>query len=76
MINHCGLNRLNQITSLLTTHLKNAQSDVTLLSKLKALDEILYFAVDLPLQYQDWAYSNRLALKVSEGTKDPIAIKC
>lgn len=64
MINTCGLNRLNQIPSFLITHIKNARTNSTLLQKMKGLGEILYCALDLPREYEDWAYGNGLPIRV------------
>lgn len=72
MVNCYGLNRLNQLTSFLTIHLKNASSNANLLQTLKDLDEVRYCALELPSQYEEWGYSHGLALKVSKINSDTV----
>jgi hypothetical protein len=64
MIHHCGLNRLNQFATFLTTHLRSARHDSEMRSSLRNLDEILYSGLALASEEEDWAYQNGIKLRV------------
>lgn len=63
MITRCGLNRLNQFSTFLTTHLKHARQDPKLLGLLRNLDEVLYSGLMLAPEHEAWAYANGIKLK-------------
>jgi len=64
MIHHCQLNRLNQFSTFLSVHLRNARQNLKLLGYLQSLDEILYSGLSLPREDEDWAFKNGLKVKV------------
>jgi hypothetical protein len=66
MIDRCGLNRINQFSTFLTTHFRNAREDPKLLRLLCALDEVLHSGIALAQEEEDWAYSNGIKLRVRE----------
>jgi len=64
MVERCGLNRLNQFATFLTTHLKNSRTNPKLVTLLAGLDEVLYSGLPLAREEEEWAYRNRINLKV------------
>lgn len=65
MITRCGLNRLHQFATFLSTHLRHARHNPKLLAYLQSLDTILYSGLPLPQEDEDFAYQNKLKLVVS-----------
>lgn len=63
MIARCGLNRLNQFATFLTTHLKRSRQDAKLLGLLQGLDEILYSGLMLAPEQEAYALQHGLRLK-------------
>lgn len=65
MIKRCGLNRLHQFATFLSTHIRHARQNPKLLALLQSLDTVLYSGLPLPREDEEFAYSNRLNLVVS-----------
>lgn len=63
MIQHCGLNRLNQFSTFLTNHLRQSRQNPKLLKALRHLDEVLYSGIPLDRDDENWAYQNGLKVK-------------
>ncbi|EGN97003.1 hypothetical protein SERLA73DRAFT_111801 [Serpula lacrymans var. lacrymans S7.3] len=70
MIHRCHLNRLNQFSTFLAGHLRNARHNPKLLSLLRSLDEILYSGLPLNREEEEWAYCNGLKLKNLFGSTE------
>ncbi|KAG6337325.1 hypothetical protein ID866_1750 [Astraeus odoratus] len=70
MINRCDLNRLNQFSSFLSTHLRESRRNPKLLQRLRSLDEILYSGLPLEREDEDWAYKNGLKMKNLFGSTE------
>ncbi|KAH7883690.1 acetyl-CoA synthetase-like protein [Phlebopus sp. FC_14] len=70
MIHHCHLTRLNQFSSFLSTHLRNARQDPKLLAYLQSLDEILFTGLPLTREDEDWAYRSGLKIKNLFGSTE------
>lgn len=66
MVHRCGLNRLNQFSTFISSHFRNARENPKLLVDLQMLDSILYSGLPMPQEEEDWAYRNGLKLSVSE----------
>lgn len=64
MVHRCGLNRLNQFAAFLANHLRASRLDPKLLSLLSSLDEVLYSGMPLAREEEEWAYRNRIKLRV------------
>ncbi|KAL5518873.1 hypothetical protein ACEPAH_556 [Sanghuangporus vaninii] len=62
MITRCGLNRLHQFATFLSTHLRHARHNPKLLAYLQSLDTILYSGLPLPQEDEDFAYQNKLRI--------------
>lgn len=62
MITRCGLNRLNQFATFLSTQLRSSRSDPKLLHLLQGLDDILYSGLPLPQEDEKWALDHGLRL--------------
>lgn len=65
MIKRCGLNRLHQFATFLSTHIRHARQNPKLLALLQSLDTVLYSGLPLPREDEEFAYSNGLNLVVS-----------
>lgn len=63
MVQRCNLTRLNQFSTFLTIHLRNARQDPKLLTLLRDLDEILFAGLPLPSDEEQWAYNNGLPMR-------------
>ncbi|KAH9922993.1 acetyl-CoA synthetase-like protein [Amylocystis lapponica] len=63
MIRCCGVNRLMQFASFLSTHLRNSRDNSKLLGVLQGLDEVLYSGLALPREDEEWAYRNGILLR-------------
>ncbi|KAG9314458.1 hypothetical protein JVU11DRAFT_5255 [Chiua virens] len=63
MIHRCHLNRLNQFSTFLSSHLRNARSNPKLLEQLRSLDEIIFSGLPLNREDEEFAYRNGLKLK-------------
>lgn len=70
MIQRCGLNRLNQFSTFLSTHLRNSRQNPKLLQALQHLDEVLYSGLPLDRDDEDWAYKNGLKMKNLFGSTE------
>ncbi|KXN89924.1 hypothetical protein AN958_04928 [Leucoagaricus sp. SymC.cos] len=70
MINHCGLNRLNQFAAFLANHLRRSRTDKELLSELVGLDEVLYSGLPLPRDEEEWAYKSGIKLRNTFGSTE------
>ena len=68
MIKRCGLNRLHQFASFLSTHLRRARLDPKLLSLFQSLDCVLYSGLPLPKEEEEFALSNGINVVVSQVT--------
>ena len=64
MILRCHLNRLNQFSTFLSTHLRNARLDSKLLGQLKSLSEIAFSGLPLYREDEEFAYHHGLQIKV------------
>lgn len=64
MIQRCGLNRLHQFASFLSTHIRHARQNQKFLVYLQGLDTIIYSGLPLPQEDEDFGYQNRLKLVV------------
>lgn len=62
MITRCGLNRLNQFATFLSTQLRASRNDHKLLNLLQGLDDILYSGLALPHEDEQWALQHGLRL--------------
>lgn len=65
MIHRCGLNRLNQFSTFISTHFQKARGSPKLLADLQILDSIAYSGLPMQREEEDWAYTNGLKLSVS-----------
>lgn len=65
MIKRCGLNRLHQFATFLSTHIRHARQNPKLLALLQSLDTVLYSGLPLPREDEEFAYSSGLNLVVS-----------
>ncbi|KAF8140146.1 hypothetical protein EV363DRAFT_1311770 [Boletus edulis] len=63
MIHRCHLNRLNQFSTFLSSHLRNARLHPKLLGQLQTLDEIIYSGLPLRHEDEEFAYHNGLKIK-------------
>lgn len=70
MIARCGLNRLNQFATFLSTQLRASRSDTKLLNALQNLDEVLYSGLMLPREDEEWAYKHGIMLKNLFGSTE------
>ncbi|KAK2461831.1 hypothetical protein APHAL10511_006294 [Amanita phalloides] len=70
MIERCGLNRLNQFSTFLSTHFRNARKDNKLLVKLQGLDEALYCGLSLPRDDEEWAMKNSIKIRNLFGSTE------
>ncbi|KAH7931106.1 acetyl-CoA synthetase-like protein [Leucogyrophana mollusca] len=70
MIHRCHLNRLNQFSTFLSTHLRNSREDPKLLGLLQSLDQILFTGLPLGREDEDWAYRNGLKLRNLFGSTE------
>lgn len=66
MIHRCGLNRLNQFSTFISSHFRKARESPKLLTDLQMLNSVLYSGLPMPQEEEDWAYRNGLKLSVSE----------
>ena len=64
MVYHCGLNRLNQFATHLSSHFRNCRLNPKAVAMLASFDEVLYSGLALPVEDQDWAYRNGIRLRV------------
>ena len=64
MILRCDLNRLNQFSTFLSAHLRNARSHPKLLGHLRNLSEIIFSGLPLPREDEEFAYRNEIKIKV------------
>ena len=64
MILRCHLNRLNQFSTFLSSHLRNARSHPKLLGQLRSLSEIIFSGLPLCREDEEFAYHNGLKIKV------------
>ncbi|KAI0788607.1 hypothetical protein C8Q75DRAFT_793759 [Abortiporus biennis] len=62
MISICGLNRLNQFATFLSTQLRASRKNTKLLDMLKGLDEVVYSGLALPHEDEEWAKKNQIRL--------------
>ncbi|KAK2460372.1 hypothetical protein APHAL10511_007537 [Amanita phalloides] len=74
MIQHCGVNRLNQFASYLQSHFRTARADPKLLSMLKNLDEVMYSGLALLPEDENWARKNAIKLRNLFGSTECAAI--
>lgn len=65
MIVRCGLNRLHQFASFLSTHLRHARNNPKLLSLFQSLDCVLYSGLPLPKEEEEFALSSSINVVVS-----------
>lgn len=65
MIHRCHLNRLNQFSTFLSSHLHNARLHPKLLEQLRSLSEIIFSGLPLHREDEEFAYRNGLKIKVS-----------
>ena len=65
MIHRCHLNRLNQFSTFLSSHLRNARLHPKLLEQLRSLSEIIFSGLQLHREDEEFAYRNGLKIKVS-----------
>lgn len=65
MIQNCGLNRLNQFSTFISGHFRNAREKASLLADLQSLDAILFSGLPLPPEDEQWAYENGLKFTVT-----------
>ncbi|KAI0089764.1 acetyl-CoA synthetase-like protein [Irpex rosettiformis] len=63
MIAKCSLNRLNQFSTFLSTHLRNSQNNPKLLNMLSGLDEVLYSGLPLGRDEEQWAFNNGIKIR-------------
>lgn len=70
MVQRCRLTRLNQFSTFLTTHLRNARQDPKLFTTLRNLDEILFSGLPLPHDEEEWAYRNELPMRNLFGSTE------
>jgi hypothetical protein len=71
MVERCGLNRLNQFSTFLSTHLTTSRRDARILALLSNLDEVIHSGLPLPREDEDWAYRNKINLKVRAHPRFP-----
>jgi len=71
MVERCGLNRLNQFSTFLSTHLTTSRRDARILALLSNLDEVIHSGLPLPREDEDWAYRNKINLKVRACSRFP-----
>lgn len=64
MIHRCHLNRLNQFSTFLSSHLRNARSNPKLLGQLRSLNEVIFSGLPLHREDEEFAYHNGLKIKV------------
>ena len=64
MIHRCQLNRLNQFSTFLSSHLRNARLHPKLLEQLRSLSEIIFSGLPLPREDEEFAYRNGVKIKV------------
>ena len=64
MILQCQLNRLNQFSTFLSSHLRNARLHPKLLEQLRSLSEIIYSGLPLHREDEEFAYRNGVKIKV------------
>lgn len=64
MIQNCELNRLNQFSTFISRHFRNARENASLLADLQSLDAILFSGLPLPTEDEQWGYENGLKLTV------------
>ncbi|KAF8626662.1 hypothetical protein AX15_004753 [Amanita polypyramis BW_CC] len=74
MIQHCGVNRLNQFATFLQGHFRNARQNPKLLSMLQDLDEVLYSGLALPPEEENWARDNGIKLRNLFGSTECAAM--
>lgn len=74
MIHRCGLNRLNQFATFLSTHLRGSRQNPKLLQYLQSLDEILYSGLPLEREDEEWAYKKGLKIKVWRLVKSCVVL--
>ncbi|PFH50373.1 hypothetical protein AMATHDRAFT_145280 [Amanita thiersii Skay4041] len=74
MIQHCGLNRLNQFATFLTNHFRYARSDPKLLGMLQGLDDVLYSGLPLSQEEENWARRNEVKLRNLFGSTECAAM--
>ncbi|KAL6889191.1 hypothetical protein GGI43DRAFT_430910 [Trichoderma evansii] len=70
MIHRCGLNRLNQFPTFMSSHFRKARENPKLLADLQNLDSILYGGLSLHQEEEDWAYKNGLKLTNMYGSTE------
>ncbi|KAF9229405.1 acetyl-CoA synthetase-like protein [Gyrodon lividus] len=70
MIHQCHLNRLNQFSTFLSTHLRNSRSHPKLLGYLQGLDEILFSGLPLNREEEEFAYRSGLKMKNLFGSTE------
>ncbi|KAN0100713.1 hypothetical protein V8E55_000697 [Tylopilus felleus] len=70
MILRCDLNRLNQFSTFLSAHLRNARSHAKLLGHLRNLSEIIFSGLPLPREDEEFAYRNEIKIKNLFGSTE------
>ncbi|KAL7920262.1 hypothetical protein ACQKWADRAFT_328854 [Trichoderma austrokoningii] len=70
MVHRCGLNRLNQFSTFLSSHFRNARDNPKLFADLQMLDSILYSGLPMAQEDEDWAYRNGLKLSNIFGSTE------
>jgi len=63
MIHRCQLNRLNQFSTFLSSHLRNARLHPKLLEQLRSLSEIIFSGLPLHREDEEFAYHNGVKIK-------------
>lgn len=64
MIHRCQLNHLNQFSTFLSAHLRNARLQAKLLGQLRSLSEIIFSGLPLHREDEEFAYRSGLKIKV------------
>lgn len=62
MIARCGLNRINQFPTYLTTHLRNSRKDPKLLAMLQGLDQVFYSGLMLSQEDEEWVHRHGIKI--------------
>jgi len=65
MVEHCDLNCLNQYSGFMIPRLKEAMSNLRLANLLRNFDQVLYCGMTMPVELEDWIYSQGIRATVS-----------